>query len=31
MEQLALLAPVSGVVAAAAASEYVAANGAIPE
>ncbi|NGZ82859.1 tetratricopeptide repeat-containing response regulator [Duganella aceris] len=30
MEQLALLAPVSGVVAAAAASEYEAANGAIP-
>ncbi|RFP13995.1 response regulator [Duganella sp. BJB488] len=31
MEQLALLAPMSGVVAAAAASEYEAANGAIPE
>jgi tetratricopeptide (TPR) repeat protein len=31
MEVLALLAPVSGVVAAAAASEYEAANGAIPE
>jgi hypothetical protein len=31
MEQLAMLAPVSGVVAAAAASEYEAANGAIPE
>ncbi|MYM91771.1 tetratricopeptide repeat protein [Rugamonas sp. FT82W] len=31
MEQLALLAPMSGVVAAAAASEYEAANGAIPD
>ena len=31
MEQLALLAPVSGVVAAAAASEYEAANGPVPE
>ena len=31
MEQLAMLAPVSGVVAAAAASEYEAANGAVPE
>jgi len=31
MEQLALLAPVSGVVAAAAASEYEAANGAVPD
>ena len=30
MEQLAMLAPVSGVVAAAAASEYEAANGAVP-
>ena len=31
MEQLAMLAPVSGVVAAAAASEYEAANGAVPD
>jgi len=31
MEQLAMLAPVSGVVAAAAASEYEAANGPVPE
>ena len=31
MEQLALLAPMSGVVAAAAASEYEAANGAVPD
>ena len=31
MEQLALLAPMSGVVAAAAASEYEAVNGAVPE
>jgi hypothetical protein len=31
MEQLATLAPVSGVVAAAAASEYEAANGAVPD
>ena len=30
MEQLAMLAPVSGVVAAAAASEYEAANGTVP-